>query len=163
MATTFSTQLVTERGNSQRGRNPYMVEVEIDFAQFATAPDPSADDVVQAITIPAGTMILSAGCEITEALTEDTGTDSTIDVGVTGIDPNGFVAALDGSGAAGTYGPIDAAGIPQMVATEDTLDVTLASTTCDGISAGKLRVFAVLMDVSALGDMGADEVSRDQA
>jgi hypothetical protein len=33
--------------------------------------------------------------------------------------------------------------------------------TGDGISAGKIRVWAIMMDVSTMGDMTADEVDRD--
>ena len=161
MATTHSDILISARGNGTPMRAPYMVEVEINFADFATTPDPSADDVIQAITVPANTMILAAGCEITSALTEDTATDATISIG-TDADPNAWVDALDASGAAGTYGPTASTGVPEVVATANTLDVLLGSTTCDGISAGKLRVFAVLMDIDAIGTVGADEVGRDQ-
>jgi hypothetical protein len=47
-----------------------------------------------------------------------------------------------------------------VAAAADTLDVTFAG---DGatFTAGKLRVFAMLMDVSEIGDFTANEVDRD--
>ncbi len=46
------------------------------------------------------------------------------------------------------------------MSTADTLDLTFAG---DGstYTAGKIRVYAVMMDVSEIGDTSADEVDRD--
>ena len=44
--------------------------------------------------------------------------------------------------------------------TADNLDVTLQAMT-GTTTAGKVRVFAILMDIDDLGTMSADEVDRD--
>ena len=47
-----------------------------------------------------------------------------------------------------------------MLTSADTLDVTLAGSGAS-FTAGKLRVYASLLDVSDIGSMTADEVDRD--
>jgi hypothetical protein len=83
-----TTALKAATGNSQRGRNVYMVENTLDFANITA--DPSASDVVQAITIPAGTMIMAAGMEVVTSITGANGTDVVAALG-TDLDPNKFV------------------------------------------------------------------------
>jgi hypothetical protein len=39
--------------------------------------------------------------------------------------------------------------------------MTFAATSADGISAGKIRVWAVMLDITGMGDMTANEVDRD--
>ena len=58
------------------------------------------------------------------------------------------------------YEEISAASADVTLATADTLDLTFAG---DGatFTAGKIRVYAVMMDVSDQGDVSADEVDRD--
>ena len=160
MATTVTSVVSTARGNSQRGRNPYYVENTIDFADITV--DPSSDDVVQAISIPAGSLLLSAGFEVVEALTiANTGSDETVDLG-TDVNDDKYVAAFDIDAAtAGDYGTsVDGGMNPEIHGSANTLDLTFAGTG-DGISAGKIRVFAVLMDVTEAGDLSANEVDRD--
>lgn len=157
---TISSIVAAARGNSQRGRNVYMVEKEIDLS--STTVDPSAGDVVQMISFDAGTVVLSAGAEVTEALT-GAGSDCTIDLGCSTVDADGFVDGFDVDAAsAGDYAtPNTPVGVtPQFIAAADTLDLTFAGTD-GGIASGKIRVFAVCMDVTELGDMTADEVVRD--
>lgn len=157
---TISSIVAAARGNSQRGRNVYMVEKEIDLS--VTTVDPSAGDVVQMISFDAGTVVLSAGAEFTEALA-GAGSDCTISLGCSTVDADGFVSAFDADAAsAGDYAtPNTPVGVtPQFIAAADTLDLTFAGTDA-GIASGKIRVFAVCMDVTALGDMAANEVARD--
>lgn len=159
---TISSIVAAARGNSQRGRNVYMVEKEIDLS--VTTVDPSAGDVVQMISFDAGTVVLSAGAEFTEALA-GAGSDCTISLGCSTVDADGFVSAFDADAAtAGSYAtPNTPVGVtPQFIAGTDgdTLDLTFAGTDA-GIASGKIRVFAVCMDVTALGDMAANEVARD--
>mgnify|MGYP000190824905 CR=1 FL=1 len=160
MATTVTSVVSTARGNSQRGRNPYYVENTIDFADITV--DPSSDDIVQAIAIPAGSLLVSAGFEVVEALTiANTGSDETVDLG-TDVNDDKYVAAFDIDAAtAGDYGTsVDGGMNPEIHGSANTLDLTFAGTG-DGISAGKIRVFAVLMDVTEAGDLSANEVDRD--
>ena len=106
-------------------------------------------------TFPAQTVILAAGVEVTEALTGATAL--TFDIG-TGADDDEFVAAYAmASKAVGAVAP----SIPGIayVGAEDTLDLTVDTLTGTA-TAGKLRVWALVMDVDG---KGADEVARDNA
>jgi hypothetical protein len=154
---TITSLLKAATGNSQRGRNPYMVENTIDIV--ATTVDPSSADVVQAITIPAGTKIMAAGVEVVESATMNTGTDATVTLGA--ADADEYVTAFDIDGAAdGAYAPSATVAADVVLASADTLDLTFAGTGAS-FTAGKLRVYAVMMDVSSQGDTSADEVDRD--
>ena len=104
-------------------------------------------------TFPAQTVILAAGVEVTEALAGATAL--TFDIG-TGADDDEFVAAYAMAGkSAGDVAP----SIPGIayVGAEDTLDLTIDTLTGTA-TAGKLRVWALVMDVDG---KGADEVARD--
>ncbi len=104
-------------------------------------------------TFPAQTVILAAGVEVTEALTGATAL--TFDIG-TGADDDEFVAAYAMAGkSVGAVAP----SIPGIayVGAEDTLDLTVDTLTGTA-TAGKLRVWALVMDVDG---RGADEVDRD--
>lgn len=154
---TITSLLKAATGNSQRGRNPYMVENTLDIV--ATTVDPSSGDVVQAITIPAGHKIMAAGVEVVESATMNTGTDATITLGA--ADPDEYVTSFDIDGAAdGAYAPSVTVSADVVLASDDTLDVTFAGTGAS-FTAGKLRVYAIMMDVSEQGDTSANEVDRD--
>ena len=154
---TITSLLKAATGNSQRGRNPYMVENTIDIV--ATTVDPSSADVVQAITIPAGHKIMAAGVEVVESATMNTGTDATVTLGAADVDE--YVTAFDIDGAAdGAYAPSVTVSADVVLASADTLDLTFAGTGAS-FTAGKLRVYAVMMDVSTQGDTSANEVDRD--
>jgi len=156
---TITATLAPAMGNSQRGRNPYMVEQVVDLTANSINPN---GDVVQCITVPANTKILAAGFQVTSSATQNTGTDATAALG-TGADDNEYVTAFDIDGAAdGAYAPSVTVSADLVIGTADTLDLTLAGSGAS-FTAGEIRVFAVMMDVSALGEMEAAEVSRDQA
>ena len=156
---TITATLAPAMGNSQRGRNPYMVEQVVDLTANSINPN---GDVVQCITVPANTKILAAGFQVTSSATQNTGTDATAALG-TGADDNEYVTAFDIDGAAdGAYAPSVTVSADLVIGTADTLDLTLAGSGAS-FSAGEIRVFAVMMEVSALGEMEAAEVSRDQA
>ena len=89
----------------------------------------------------------------------NTGTNATAKLGA--ADDDEFVTAFDIDGAAdGAYAPSVTPSADVTLATADTLDLTFAG---DGATytAGKIRVYAVMMDVSDQGDVSADEVDRD--
>ena len=155
---TITATLAPAMGNSQRGRNPYMVEQVVDLTANSIAPG----DVVQCITVPANTKIVAAGFQVTSSATMNTGTNATATLG-TGADADEYVTAFDIDGAAdNAYAPSVTVSADVVLASADTLDLTLAG---DGASftAGEIRVYAIMMDVSALGEMEAAEVARDQA
>lgn len=156
---TITATLAPAHGSSSRGRQPYMVEQTIDLTANSINPN---GDVVQALTVPANTKIIAAGLQVTASATQNTGTDATAILG-TAVDDNEYVAAFDIDGAAdGAYAPSATVAGDVVITSADTLDVTLAGSGAS-FTAGTLRVYAVLMDVSALGEMTADEVSRDAA
>jgi hypothetical protein len=155
---TITATLAPAMGNSQRGRNPYMVEQVVDLTANSIAPG----DVVQCITVPANTKIVAAGFQVTSSATMNTGTDATATLG-TGADADEYVTAFDIDGAAdNAYAPSVTVSADVVLASADTLDLTLAGSGAS-FTAGEIRVYAIMMDVSALGEMEAAEVSRDQA
>ena len=125
---------------------PYVVENFIDFAAATTAKGSAlaANDVIEALQIPAQSAVLAAGFEVMSAVTGDV----TVSLGVTGVSAAAYVAtqALTGSTTVGTFATSAAAGYPIVSGPADTLDVLIAASTT-AISAGKVRVFAVLVDV----------------
>jgi len=154
---TLTSLLLPATGNSNRGRMPYQVELSIDLT--AQAIDCSSTDIVQCITIPANTHILHAGVQVVTSATMDTGTNATITLGAADVDE--YVTAFDIDGASDlAYAPSVTPSAETVLATADTLDLVFAG---DGatFSAGKLRVFALLMDVSEQGSTSANEVDRD--
>ena len=149
--------LLPAHGSSQRGRNPYMVQKTIDLT--AQAISCTAGDVVQCLTIPANTRVLHAGFQVVLSATMNTGTNATATLGA--ADADEFVAAFDIDGAAdGAYAPSATPAGDITLATAATLDLTFAG---DGatFSAGKIRVYAIMMDVSDQGDSSPSEVDRD--
>ena len=146
-------------GDSNPGRKFYMIEKEVNLVTEAV--DPSAGDVLQVLSIPAGTMILNAGVEVIEVAVQNTGTDATVDLG-TDTDANEWAAVFDIDGASvGDYAPVAAAATAQIDGVANTLDLTFVGTGAS-FTAGKLRVFAVCMNVDGLGaSKSASEVDRD--
>ncbi len=154
---TITSLLLPAHGSSQRGRAPYMVQKTIDLT--AQAIDCSAGDVVQCITIPANTRVIHAGFQVVESATQNTGTDATATLGA--ADADEFVAAFDIDGAAdAAYAPSATPAADVTLATADTLDLTFAGSGAT-FTAGKIRVYAWMVDVSDQGDYSANEVDRD--
>ena len=50
-----------------------------------------------------------------------------------------------------------------MCVADDNIDLTLATQSGTAMTTGKLRIWAVLMDCTDMGDMAANEVGRDNA
>jgi hypothetical protein len=141
------------------GRMPYFKEVLIDFAAAATAKGSAlaAADVIEAISVPANSMILNAGLEVITVAGGES-SDNTLDLG-TATDADNFVDGFDlDAAAAGAYAQNAAAFQPIVVGTADTIDLTIATATTAPTS-GVVRVWAVLMDIDARKT--AAEVDRD--
>ena len=153
--------LASARGTSQRGRNPYMVQTELNMATALSDKGSAlaASDVIPVIAVKKGTMILNAGIEVVTATSAGT---STCDLG-TGVDADAFVDGFDSSSgsAAGTLSQNPAAYQPIMCVADDNIDLTLATQSGTAMTTGKLRIWAVLMDCTDMGDMAANEVDRD--
>ena len=154
---TITSLLLPATGNSNRGRMPYQVELSIDLT--AQAIDCSSGDVVQCITLPANTHILHAGVQVVESATQNTGTDATVTLGA--ADADEYVTAFDIDGASDlAYAPSVTPSAEVVLSSADTLDLTFAGSGAT-FTAGKLRVYSLLMDVSEQGSTSANEVDRD--
>ena len=154
---TITSLLLPATGNSNRGRMNYQVELIIDLT--AQAIDCSSADVVQCITLPANTHILHAGVQVVESATQNTGTDATVTIGAADVDE--YVTSFDIDCASDlAYAPSVTPSAEVVLATADTLDLTFAGSGAT-FTAGKLRVYALLMDVSEQGSTSAAEVDRD--
>ena len=145
MATYDRTGAGGTTGHPANGRTPYLVENTIDISAINSSSGTADGDIVQALDIPAETLIMEAGVEVITALSSS----ATIDLGVTGADPDRYV---DGDTNATGFSTLT--NTARMIsASADTLDALIAGAAS---SAGKIRVFAVLCDVS-----GIDETDRN--
>ena len=135
---------------------PYLVEQTINFADQNIDANGST---IECVDIPANCICLFAGIEVTTALT-NTASDAEVDMGLSGGDADSWVDGFDIDGAsAGTYATVlVATANPQVVDAATPLKLTFAGT-AGTISAGVLRVFAVVMPVGSLDK--ATDVSRD--
>lgn len=142
-------------GHPANKRTPYLVESVLD-GSLATIAD---DDVVQMIQVPAETICLGAGMEVLTAVTGLT--TPAWDLGH-GNDPDEWTNDADVSTAGhvttGQVGNGTAAGVWVTFTTADTIDIT-ANSASGTVTGGKVRVWAVLMDISgiresATGDQG---------
>lgn len=134
----------------------YVVSNYINWAEAATSKGSAlaAADVIQAIQVPAGTLVLQAGFEVTSVATGES-SDVTVDLGVTGVDADLWVDGFDlDAAAAGAYGTLvgDAgsgagAGPVLFFASADTIDLLIATATTPP-TGGAVRVWAVMADVS---------------
>ena len=145
-------------GNSQRGRNPYMVQTTLNWATALSDKGSAlaAADVIPVIAVPKGTMVLNAGIEV------DTATDGstfTVDLGM--VDADVFVDGFDATSAAAVVAQNPAAYQPVMAVADDNIDVVIAALSGGAVTSGKFRVWAVLMDCTDVGDLSAQEVDRD--
>ena len=145
MATYNVTAAGGTTGHPANGRTPYLVENTIDVSAVNGDSGTAVGDILQCLDIPAETLIMEAGVEVITALSSS----ATIDLGITGGDPDRYV---DGdTNATGFSTLTNTARV--IVASADTLDAKIAGAAS---SAGKIRVFAVLCDVS-----GIDETDRN--
>ena len=127
----------------------YQIDHYVDFAAAATAKGSAlaANDVIEVLNIPANTVILYGGIEVIDKMT-GTSTDATIDVGITGVDVDQYVDGFDlDAGNVGTYASNGVQGYARTTV-KDTIDVLIVTQT-GTITGGKIRVFAVVGDLSA--------------
>jgi len=151
--------LQSARGNTQRGRNPYMVQTVLNLATALSDKGSAlaASDVIPVIAVPKGNMVLNAGIEVDTA---SDGSTFTVDLGM--VDADVFVDGFDATSAAAVVAQNPAAYQPVMAVADDNIDLTIASLSGGAVSTGKLRIWAVMMDCSDMGqDMTANEVDRD--
>jgi len=135
-------------------RQMYYIEQNVDFAAAATAKGSAlaAADIIEAISVPAGTVIFNAGIQTLTAVDSATNADTRLDLGVTGVDADVWVDGFDiKGGGAGAYAQNPAAYQPIVIgAAADTIDVLIQAATTAPVS-GVIRVWAILMDVATRG------------
>jgi len=151
--------LQSARGNTQRGRNPYMVQTVLNLATALSDKGSAlaASDVIPVIAVPKGNMVLNAGIEVDTA---SDGSTFTVDLGM--VDADVFVDGFDATSAAAVVAQNPATYQPVMAVANDNIDLTIATLSGGAVSTGKLRIWAVMMDCSDMGqDMTANEVDRD--
>ena len=134
-------------GHPSNGRTPYLVENTIDISAINGDSGAAQNDVLQVLDIPAETIVMEAGIEVLTALSANV----TLDLGITGGDVDIFV---DGDTNATGFSAATATA-RHVAASADTLDLLVLSAAS---SAGKVRVYAVMCDVS-----GIDETDRNTA
>tara|TARA_R100000005_G_scaffold93139_1_gene67913 strand:- start:659 stop:1123 length:465 start_codon:yes stop_codon:yes gene_type:complete len=132
-------------GHPTRTRRPYLVENTIDISAINGDSGAAQNDVIQALDIPAETLVMEAGIEVLTALSSSV----TLDLGITGGDVDIYV---DGDTNATGYSTLTATA-RHISAAADTLDVLVLSADS---TAGKIRVWAVMCDIS-----GVDETDRN--
>ena len=137
MATFDKTGVGGTTGHPSNGRTPYLVENTINIDTF----NPASGDIIQALDIPAETLIMQAGIEVITALSSSV----TMDLGITGGDVDNFV---DGDGNGTGYSVLTATA-NLVVASADTLDVLTGGAQS---TVGLIRVWAVLCDVSGIDE-----------
>ena len=139
-------------GHASTRRRPYWVENTVDYSLF----DPAANDLVQHINVPAETVVMAAGLEVLTAsasgVTLDLGWTATSGNLTTEVDRwvDGYDSTSTGIAA---LAPAHAGWVAFKAA--DTIDVKVLGAQDD---AGKVRVWAVLCDVS-----GSDETASNTA
>ena len=129
-------------GHPSTRRKPYWVENTIDNSLF----DPANGDIIQAINVPAETLVIAAGLEVLTASSSSV----TMDLGITGStaghnDPDCWVDGYDATGTG--HAPMDATDAAAMLIakTADTIDILIGGAQD---TAGKVRVWALMCDVS---------------
>ena len=136
-------------GHPSNGRVPYLVENTIDLSQIRSDTGPDNADVLQVLDIPAETLIMEAGIEVITALSSS----ATMDLGITGGDVDIYV---DGDTNATGYGTLTATA-RHIAASADTLDILIGGADS---SAGKIRVWAVMCDVSGVNETDTNTDSQ---
>ena len=127
---------------------PYVIGKEINLATAVTTKGTALaqGDVIEALDLPAGCMILAGGALKVTAMT-GTSTDLTFDIGITGGDVDNIVDGWDFDGAAvGSYATPLGVQEPVVVSTADTLDI-LFTTQTNTVTGGKIWVYAVVVDI----------------
>ena len=152
MATYNVTGVGGTTGHPSNGRTPYLIENTIDVSAVNGDAGSAQNDVLQCIDVPAETLVMAAGLEVLTACSSSV----VIDIGITGSstgfsDPDAFIDAYDATGAsyAGRDATADADPIMLTCKVADTIDALMAGAAS---SAGKIRVWAVLCDISGIDE-----------
>ena len=141
---------------SNLGRGAFVIEKELDIAKLVsegTFTNVTSGDIFQLLEVPANTIVIAAGAEVTTAFTGSSAAadidfaegDDIVDGG--DLTSTGYLAAgtngqanIVNTGAANTY--------TALISTADTIDVKISVGDANMVS-GVLRVYAILADISS--------------
>ena len=146
MATFDKTGQGGTTGHPANGRTPYLVENTIDFS--VSGFQPAANDIVQALDIPAESMVINAGLEVLTVSPSGV----TLDLG-DGGDVDRFVDGHDSTATGFAANVINASNIGHVYGSADTIDIKVIG---PQDTSAKVRVFAVVCDIS-----GVDETDHN--
>lgn len=127
----------------------YVIWKDIDLAAAVTAKGTAlaAADVIEALRVPANTVIVDAWAQKLTAMT-GTSTDLTFDIGITGVDVDQYVDGWDFDAAAvGSYATPLGVAQSRPLAASDTIDILFATQT-GTVTGGIVRVWASLIDLT---------------
>ena len=132
-------------GHPANGRTPYWVENTIDVAQINGDSGAAQNDILRCIDVPAETVVLHASMEILTQFSNSV----TLDLGMTQVSGNPATDVdvfVDGDAKEVGYSAMTATARPTF-AVAGTIDIKVLDAAA---AAGKVRVFAILCDVSTL-------------
>ena len=133
-------------GHPSTRRKPYWVENTVDFSLF----DPSADDIVQILNVPAETLVINAGLEVLTA----SASGVTLDLG-DGGDVDRYIDGLNSTSTGHGAQVINASNVGHVYGSADTIDVKVIGAQD---TSGKIRVWALMCDIS-----GSDETASNSS
>lgn len=162
ITTLAQTSSATTGSTKQWKEGPWVYKNVIDFAEAATAKGSAlaAADVIEAIRLPAGSIVMQAGILVI-TVAEGESSDVALDLGITGVDADQWVDGFDyDAAAAGDRATPVAAGTTDPMAytaASDTIDVLIqAATTAP--TAGKIMVWALVLAPVANEEVGLAQV-----
>ena len=142
MATFDKTGKGGTTGHPANGRTPYLVENTIDMS--ASGFQPAANDIVQALDIPAESIVMNAGIEVLTAspssVTLDMGDGDTADI---------YVDNLDSTSTGYSAVHQDVLSTGKIYASADTIDIKVLGAQD---TTGKVRAWAVVCDISGIDE-----------
>jgi hypothetical protein len=142
MATFDKTGKGGTTGHPANGRTPYLVENTIDFS--VSGFQPAAGDFVQALDIPAESIVMNAGIEVLTAspssVTLDMGDGDTADI---------YVDNLDSTSTGYSAVHQDVLSTGKIYASADTIDIKVLGAQD---TTGKVRAWAVVCDISGIDE-----------
>lgn len=149
-------------GTRQWNEVPSVYKVLIDFAEAATAKGSAlaSADVIEAVRLPAGSIVMQAGLKVIEVVA-GASSDVTVDLGITGVDADQWVDGFDLDAAAvNAYATPVAAGTTDpmaFTATSDTIDLLFATATT-APTGGKVLIWALVLAPVAVGKVGLAQI-----
>jgi len=142
MATFDKTGKGGTTGHPANGRTPYLVENTIDMS--VSGFQPAAGDFVQALDIPAESIVMNAGIEVLTAspssVTLDMGDGDTADI---------YVDNLDSTSTGYSAVHQDVLSTGKIYASADTIDIKVLGAQD---TTGKVRAWAVVCDISGIDE-----------